>query len=305
MRNDNTFIDIDRSKWPLARNENLSLIGTKYPNYGNIHLLIASKNNINKDFVCLTNGAEEAVRICLSIPHRPNRIQCTPTYGLVDIFNKIYSKNLRDISYLKYKNNFLYDTETINENLQNTDLIYLSNPNSPTGSVLTYDYLKHLIINFKNTLFIIDETYIEFMSLKRSVLELVPYYSNLVVIRSFSKYYGLAEARAGFYATSNELLLSARPANPFSKNTIDDIEKIYTIDINIYNDKLIQNKYLLEKYFRKINNIYNSEGNFIVMDRNIELESKLKQIANHFVCDTCLKLTVMEDVNKFIGELNG
>ena len=42
----------------------------------------------------------------------------------------------------------------------------------------------------------------------------------------------------------------------------------------------------------------------VVADRD-ELESKLKQIANYFICDICLKLTVMEDVNKFIGELNG
>lgn len=305
MRNHNTFTDVDRSKWPLARNENLSLIGTKYPSYSDIHSLIASKNNINKDFVCLTNGAEEAVRICLSLPNRPNRIQCTPTYGLVDIFNKIYATNLRDIPYFKSDNYFLYDTKIIDKNLYDTDLIYLSNPNSPTGSILTYDYIKHLIIHFKETLFVIDETYIEFMSTKKSVLELVPYHSNLVVIRSFSKYYGLAEARAGFYATSNELLLSVRPANPFSRNTISDIEKVYSIDINEHNNKLIQNKYLLEEYFRETNKIYNSEGNFIVMDRNTELESKLKHIANYFVCDTCLKLTVMEDVNKFIGELNG
>jgi hypothetical protein len=218
VRNNNVFIDIDVSKWPLARNENLSTIGTKYPEYSNIHTDIASKYGIDKQFICLTSGAEEAVRICLSTINTSNRVQCSPTYGLVPIFNNIYSKKIKDIPYIKTKTAIIYDTDTISKSLDNVDLIYLSNPNSPTGSTLTKTYISNLVNTYINTLFIIDETYIEFADRTQSIIQLVNTHSNLVVIRSFSKFYGLAASRAGFYATSNNILQQLRPVNPISSN---------------------------------------------------------------------------------------
>ena len=304
MRSNNIFTDIDTSKWPLARNENLSIIGSKYPEYNNIHSSIANNYGINKQLICLTSGAEEAVRICLSIPHRDNRIHCTPTYGLVSIFNNIYSKKVKDIPYIKTKTDIVYDIDNINKNLDNVDLIYLSNPNSPTGSTLTKTYISNLVSTYINTLFIIDETYIEFADSAQSMIKLVSTYNNLAVIRSFSKFYGLAANRAGFYATSNELLQQLRPVSPLSRSTISAIEQVYynNNDIIKSNYNLLYNKSKLEEYFKDKVTVFSSKGNFIVIDRNKVIEDKLAKIALYTIVDMCIKLTVMPDVDSFIKD---
>lgn len=304
MRNNNVFIDIDVSKWPLARNENLSTIGTKYPEYSNIHTDIASKYGIDKQFICLTSGAEEAVRICLSTINTSNRVQCSPTYGLVPIFNNIYSKKIKDIPYIKTKTAIIYDTDTISKSLDNVDLIYLSNPNSPTGSTLTKTYISNLVNTYINTLFIIDETYIEFADRTQSIIQLVNTHSNLVVIRSFSKFYGLAASRAGFYATSNNILQQLRPVNPISSNTIKAIEQAYynNNDLLRCNYNLLCSKLKLENYFKDKVKVFSSKGNFIVIDRDRAVEDKLYKIALYTITDICIKLTIMPDVDKFIRD---
>lgn len=81
-------------------------------------------------------------------------------------------------------------------------MVYLVNPNNPTGVTWTVDEIESLLKEFPDTLFMIDEAYGEFGS--ASAAPLVSEYGNIVVGRSFSKAFGLASYRMGYVVSSPE-----------------------------------------------------------------------------------------------------
>jgi len=88
----------------------------------------------------------------------------------------------------------------------NTRVIFLANPNNPTGTIIKHNDLKFLLDNIpENILVALDEAYAEYVfdSEFPSAINLQKTYKNLIVLRSFSKIYGLAGLRIG-YAILNE-----------------------------------------------------------------------------------------------------
>lgn len=159
---------------------------------------IAVKFNLSKEKIFLTAGADEAIQLFAKI-FGQNSYVFTPTYIVyqdVEVFgnrlNRIYSidKNL------EYK--------ISSQEIKTATLIYLANPNNPAGYT-TKDTVKKLIKNNSKALVVIDEAYGDFADL--SIVDQVDNYSNLAVIRSFSKSYGMAGNRVGFIATANQEII--------------------------------------------------------------------------------------------------
>lgn len=88
-------------------------------------------------------------------------------------------------------------------------VMWICTPNNPTGQIIDQKYIKEIALNLKDTLIVIDEAYQEFISLhpRNSAVNLVNTLSNILVIRSFSKAFGLAGARVA-YATSSADIVS-------------------------------------------------------------------------------------------------
>lgn len=80
-----------------------------------------------------------------------------------------------------------------------TRLVYLANPNNPTGTWFAIDALEAFLRRVpRNVLVVVDEAYAEFLDSGESALALLPSFPNLVVTRTFSKAYALAGLRIGF-----------------------------------------------------------------------------------------------------------
>ena len=89
---------------------------------------------------------------------------------------------------------------------KDTKLIYICNPNNPTGDLLSREEIENFIKSVPdNITILVDEAYIEFTN-QKSLSDLVNTYKNLVVTRTFSKLYGFAGARLG-YAIGNPTLI--------------------------------------------------------------------------------------------------
>ena len=84
-------------------------------------------------------------------------------------------------------------------------LVFICNPNNPTGKIVERDRLYRVIKNNRETLFVLDESYMDF-DLNRNTL-LGEKLTNLCVIRSFSKFYGLAGLRVGWLYSPNKGLV--------------------------------------------------------------------------------------------------
>jgi histidinol-phosphate aminotransferase len=81
-----------------------------------------------------------------------------------------------------------------------TRLVYLANPDNPTGRTFTESEVAALLVRLESGLLIVDETYFEFAGL--TVVPLVDRFDNLIVMRSFSKAFGLAGLRCGYTVAS-------------------------------------------------------------------------------------------------------
>ncbi|GAA3411031.1 histidinol-phosphate transaminase [Paenibacillus hodogayensis] len=98
--------------------------------------------------------------------------------------------------------------------------IIIANPNAPTGLYVEAEQIERLLNDFRG-LVVVDEAYIDFVPEGTSVIGLTKRYSNLIVLRTFSKAYGLSGARIG-YAVADERLIAAmaKGRETFSVNAV-------------------------------------------------------------------------------------
>jgi len=90
-----------------------------------------------------------------------------------------------------------------------TTLIVITNPNNPTGTILSYDEIKHFVDAVpKNIMILIDEAYIHFVREEnyQTAVKLAQEHKNVIVTRTFSKMYGMAGLRVG-YAVGDPLIM--------------------------------------------------------------------------------------------------
>jgi histidinol-phosphate aminotransferase len=102
-------------------------------------------------------------------------------------------------------------------------LIYIDNPNNPTGQVIDLKEIEKVIqqAKTKDVTVVIDEAYGDYIGRESSAVNLINKYNNLVVVRSFSKGFGLAGLRVGYGVFSPELSRYYQKINlPFSVSSV-------------------------------------------------------------------------------------
>ena len=106
--------------------------------------------------------------------------------------------------------NYKFNCEDIIECLNKNEykLVYVDNPNNPTGQIILIEEIEKIIKKAAevNTIVIIDEAYGDYMPKENSAVSLIGKYSNFYVIKSFSKAYSLAGIRIGYVCASEELM---------------------------------------------------------------------------------------------------
>jgi histidinol-phosphate aminotransferase len=105
-------------------------------------------------------------------------------------------------------------------------LIFIDNPNNPTGQITELSKLEKIIAaaEKKGICVIIDEAYGEFMEDENSAFTILSKYSNLIVTRSFSKAYGLASMRVGYCGVSEDIVPYFRKIDvPFEPTLVSSV----------------------------------------------------------------------------------
>lgn len=102
-------------------------------------------------------------------------------------------------------------------------LIYIDNPNNPTGQVIALQEIEEIVrqASTRDITVVVDEAYADYMSRENSAVNLINKYSNLVVVRSFSKGLGLAGLRVGYGILPPQLNHYYQKINlPFSVSSV-------------------------------------------------------------------------------------
>ena len=151
----------------------------------------------------------------------------------------------------------------------NTRMIFLSSPNNPTGNCIAADDVRALAETVPATMVVIDEAYVEFAN--TSLVNLVNSYENVLVLRTFSKAFGLAGLRVG-YAVVPEWLVSIykKVTMPFTVNNVALAAAVAALKNTEHLRRSVDlvrsgRPYLVEN-LQGAFKVYPSEANFVLVD---------------------------------------
>ncbi len=245
----------------------------RYPD-GNCYYLrnaLAKKLKIKPKNLIFGNGSDEIIDIIIKTFLNPGEEILTAKTTFVE-YEIIAKANGLKAKCLALKD-FKYDLSALRKNIsKKTKVIFIANPNNPTG---TYNNAKELL-NFinnlpKNKLIVIDEAYIEFVDAKDypRLIELINK-KNIVILRTFSKAYGLAGLRIGYaVANSNFIKAMERIRQPFNVNSLAQRAAESALkDVSFIKNStriIKKEKYKLYKELRSLGIAYiPSQANFIM-----------------------------------------
>lgn len=215
--NENTFA---ASPKVIERLQQITAEGlTKYPEREGVERITAAHFGLEASQVLLTNGVDEAIHLLCAafLEEGDEAMICTPTFFMYEVSARMMTDHLirvqTDASLAFPFERFL---AAITPRVK---LIMISSPNNPTGSIVSRDQLLAICAAAPQAVVLADEAYYHFHG--ETVLGDVGNVPNLVVARTFSKAYGLANLRIGMLAGSAELMKYARKvSSPYNVNGV-------------------------------------------------------------------------------------
>ena len=156
-----------------------------------------------------------------------------------------------------------------------TGLVYVCNPNNPTGTIVTGDELRAFLERVPgDTVIVLDEAYHHFVEDKayRSGFELLPRRENLVLVRTFSKIYGLAGMRLGYAVASPARAKALRAQQVWSNANAGVLEAALTMlaePEHVERTRLAMNgtkRWLVEELHKEGRRTMPSEANFVMIE---------------------------------------
>ena len=169
------------------------------------------------------------------------------------------------------------------ESLGNVKMLYLANPNNPCGYVVSPEMIEKLAHQFSETIFVIDEAYIEF-SKTLSAAPMVEKFSNIVVFRTFSKAFGMAGLRLGYVCAPNPIIHTMNKIrNGKNISMISQRLGIFALEnfdlVANWIDEVVRSRGFFEDWCHDTGvTFFPSEGNFVLIRAfsPVELCSALK-----------------------------
>lgn len=127
-----------------------------------------------------------------------------------------------------------------------TDLVFICNPNNPTGQIITVNQIENLLKRFPKTVFVIDEAYVDFCKETTSCLSLLSSYQNLIIVKSLTKTFAVPGIRLG-YMVSNATIINnlIKFKQPWTVNALAITAGVYIF--NHYQDLLFSREKLIKK----------------------------------------------------------
>jgi len=290
IRNKNKIVNLGSNENPyplpdsVIKEANKAILDiTRYPDpYSRIlKKSLEEYTGFSTDNISIGNGASEILdNICkITLDPFDSIIIPIPSYTMY-----IFLAMLRDSS-IKFVNTkepeFKLSAEEVISTALHKDakLIFLASPNNPTGKTIPRPDLIKIIENLPKSYIVVDEAYYEFS--EKTIADKVLEYDNLIVVRSFSKFFGLAGLRGGYAIANKKIIENLEKAKiTFSVNNVLQKVAVKVLEekeyFNKLKEKIIREK---EKLIKEINKIpcfkaLNSETNFILakLPDNISLK---------------------------------
>ena len=172
--------------------------------------LLAEKYHINAGQILCGNGADDLLYRLVFAVKPKHAVVIEPTYEEYDRVLDLVGCEVLHYT-LKAENSFALSEDVLSVLDENCDIVFICNPNNPTGQLADSELMMKLIkrCRDKHILLVIDECFMEFLHdwEKYSVKEIAARSENVIVIDAFTKTYSLAGFRLGFCVSGNSKLL--------------------------------------------------------------------------------------------------
>jgi len=247
---------------------------TRYPDGSGYHLKqrLSEIHQVEMDQITLGNGSNDVLELVARVFLGPGSeaIVAQHSFVVFSLVTRALDSQLKIIPALSYGQDL---SATLAAVTAQTKMIFIANPNNPTGTWLTEKTIRSFLDKLpKQVVVILDQAYFEYVGEPDypDGIKLIRHYSNLVVTRTFSKAYGLAALRLGYAVSQSDIAdLMNRVRQPFNVNQVALAAAMIALDDQDYVDRSVQ---------------LNSEGMQQMIAMTTELGLPVIPSVGNFIC---------------------
>lgn len=219
------------------------------------------------DHIVGGSGSDDLIELIIRLFIGPGDkiINCVPTFGMYSFLTGLYNGKVTDVS-----RNQSFDIEMGQVRAAidgQTKIVFIASPNNPTGNLTPIKDVKDLLR--ANVIVVVDEAYAEFSG--ASMAHMVPDYDNLIVLRTFSKWAGLAGVRVGYGVFPKKIVpFIMKTKQPYNINSAAEVAALASLNDLAYLQNTVAKLVLeRERMFSKLAGLsflqpYPSKANFIL-----------------------------------------
>ena len=301
---------------------------SKYPDSksNNLRLSISKKFKCKFEKIICGAGSDEVIQIICQLFLKRKDEVIVPQYSF--LMYRIYSKIVgAKVLYAKENNFKISISEIIKKVSKKTKIVFLANPNNPTGTYLKKNELLELRKKLRsNILLVVDDAYDEYMKKKdyASGLKLFKKNENVIILRTFSKIYGLAALRIGWGYGPKKIIDAMNIIKPpFNVNMAAQLAAVAALNDKSFINKSVKHNLIwankIKKFLNKLNIITNEvTANFLLLNfskckysanyikKKLENNGIILRSMQTYKINNALRLTIgsSSDNNKLIRILN-
>lgn len=313
---------------PLAMDEVKKVVsGSNYypdPACRELRTAIANRVGQKMENIIVGNGSESVFNYMLSAFFNPNDELLTSEGTFVAIYIWAQANNVPCVT-VPMTSDYGFDLDLIKQSVTaNTKVIYLSNPNNPTGAMISESDLRSFLTGLRDDIIVVvDEAYFEYAQ------DLSPDYPdssrldfpNLITLRTFSKAYGIAGIRIGYGIGPEELIEPLMKVKlTFEPSNVAQAAGIGALRDDAFLEKSIRGNtegihYFYREFERLGLRFFPSAGNFVMIDFGTQERVQEIYLAmmkqgvfvrplTAFRLPHCLRITVgLQEENEFCVEV--
>ena len=197
------------------------------PDHAALRACLSGYTGFDADRIVAGSGSDELIALLARLFVEPGGtvVAATPTFGMYAVETDLIGA--RFVGVPRNPDDFSIDLPRLVEAARDASIMFFSTPNNPTGNSVTEEEIR--AVAETEVITVVDEAYAEFSG--KSLMFLVDEYPNVIFLRTFSKWAGLAGLRVGygiFPAEVASILMTVKP--PYNVNTLAQAAAIAAIE---------------------------------------------------------------------------
>lgn len=257
------------------------------PTVNRLREALAQKHALSKEQILCGNGASDLL-FRLTAYLQPKRVlTIAPTFSEYERPVKLFGGEVIEYQ-LSKDSNWDVGEGIFDALVPGVEILFLSNPNNPTGRLIPQEVLDCILEKCQdiNCFVVLDECFIEFTMASDQVAKL-PHYPNLLILRAFTKFYGLAGLRLGYLLGDEELLSNISAFGPpWNVSSLAQAAGVAALADESWSEEIIhlvecEREFLTTELTGLGMTVVPSQANFLLLQSPIPLYEPLKEMGIH------------------------